>query len=129
YDATQEDGIHVEFTTTNVKVSLLNDMPLNDPANTKGLTNQPGAYYWFSLDSQNQKLYAGIGEARLDNIIYKYEFPTKDKLIWHENKQFLESLTHICISKQSLSIHPMKLLRDPITNKIPLIVKNTHELV
>ena len=41
YDATQEDGIHVEFTTTNVKVSLLNDMPLNDPSNTKGLTNQP----------------------------------------------------------------------------------------
>jgi len=129
YDANQKDGIHVEFTATNVKVNLLNDLPLNDPANTKGLTNLAGAYYWFSLDSQNQNLYAGIGEARLDNIIYKYEFPNKNKHIWEENKQFLESLTHICTSKQSLSIHPMRLLRDPITNKIPLVVKNTHELV
>ena len=130
YDATQTDGIRVEFTATNVKISrILNDVHLDDSNNNRGLTNKAGAYYWFSLDSQNQKLYAGIGEARLDNIIYKYEFPSNDDKIWKENKNFLESLNHICISKQSLSIHPMRLLRDPITNKIPLVVKNTNELI
>jgi len=130
YDENQADGIHVELTATNVKVSrILNDVHLDDSDNHQGLTNKAGAYYWFSLDSQNQKLYAGIGEARLDNIIYKYEFPIKDDNIRKENKAFLESLTHICISKQSLSIHPLKLLRDPITKKIPLVVKNTNELI
>jgi hypothetical protein len=130
YDANQADGIRVEFTAKNVRVNtIFNCLPLKDPANTKGLTNLTGAYYWFSIDSQNQKLYAGIGEARLDNIIYKYEFPNTNKDVWKANKQFLEGLTHIYISKESLSIHPMKLLRDPITNKIPLVVKNTHELM
>jgi hypothetical protein len=130
YDENQTDGIQVEFTETNVKVMrILNGAHFDDSNNTKGLTNKTGAYYWFSLDSQNQKLYAGIGEARLDNIIYKYEFPNKDNNVWKENRQFLESITRICVSKQSHSISPTRLLRDPITSKIPLVVKNTHELI
>lgn len=130
YDENQTDGIQVEFTVTNVKATrILNGAHFEDSNNAKGLTNKTGAYYWFSLDSQNQKLYAGIGEARLDNIIYKYEFPNKDNNVWKENKQFLESITRICVSKQSHSIQPMRLLRDPITSKIPLVVKNTHELL
>jgi len=128
HDSSQTDGICVEFTETNVKVNRIsNDVHFDDSNNTKGLSNKPGAYYWFSLDSQNQKLYAGIGEARLDNIVYKYEFPKTDAYICKENKKFLESLTNITIFESG--IQPMRLLRDPITNKIPLVVKNTHELV
>jgi len=128
HDASQTDGICVEFTATNVKVNRIsNDVHFEDSNNTKGLSNKTGAYYWFSLDSQNQKLYAGIGEARLDNIVYKYEFPKTDANVCKENKKFLESLTNITIFESG--IQPMRLLRDPITNKIPLVVKNTHELV
>jgi hypothetical protein len=128
HDASQTDGICVEFTATNVKVNRIsNDIHFEDSNNTKGLSNKTGAYYWFSLDSQNQKLYAGIGEARLDNIVYKYEFPKTDANVCKENKKFLESLTNITIFESG--IQPMRLLRDPITNKIPLVVKNTHELV
>jgi len=128
HDASQTDGICVEFTATSVKVNRIsNDVHFEDSNNTKGLSNKTGAYYWFSLDSQNQKLYAGIGEARLDNIVYKYEFPKTDANVCKENKKFLESLTNITIFESG--IQPMRLLRDPITNKIPLVVKNTHELV
>jgi hypothetical protein len=128
HDASQTDGMCIEFTATSVKVNRIsNDVQFEDSNNTKGLSNKTGAYYWFSLDSQNQKLYAGIGEARLDNIVYKYEFPKTDANVCKENKQFLESLTNISIFESG--IQPMRLLRDPITTKIPLVVKNTHELV
>ena len=128
HDANQTDGICIEFTESKVKVNRIsNDVHFEDSNNTKGLSNKTGAYYWFSLDSQNQKLYAGIGEARLDNIVYKYEFPKTDANVCKENKKFLESLTNITIFESG--IQPIRLLRDPITNKIPLVVKNTHELV
>ena len=32
------------------------DVPLKDPENKIGLTDMKGAYYWLSLDSQNQRL-------------------------------------------------------------------------
>jgi len=128
HDASQTDGICIEFTESNVRVNRLSsDVHFEDSNNTKGLSNKTGAYYWFSLDSQNQKLYAGIGEARLDNIVYKYEFPKTDANVCKENKKFLESLTNITIFESG--IQPIRLLRDPITTKIPLVVKNTHELV
>jgi len=128
HDASQTDGMCIEFTATGVNVNRIsNDVQFEDSNNTKGLSNKTGAYYWFSLDSQNQKLYAGIGEARLDNIVYKYEFPKTDANVCKENKKFLESLTNISIFESG--IQPMRLLRDPITTKIPLVVKNTHELV
>ena len=74
---------------------------------------------WFSLDSQNQCIYAGIGEARMETIVYKYQFE-KNK----QNKQFLES---ICL----ISEIPEKIIKDPIIKSIPLVVKSTctmHEL-
>ena len=129
YDVNQIDGLRIEFTQTSVNVYRISNMePLKDINNKKGLINKDGAYYWFSLDSQNQRLYAGIGEARLDNIIYKYQFPNEDTNIWKINKQFLESITNILLAKESISIHPMRLLRDPITTKIPLVIKNTNEI-
>jgi len=127
----EDDGIKVVFTQSSVKVNRLKIFePLNDENNKEGLTNNSGAYYWFSLDSQNQTLYAGIGETRLDNVIYKYQFQfTHDRDDERKiNKKFLESITHIQIIKESIGINPLKLLRDPITLKIPLLVKNTDSL-
>jgi hypothetical protein len=99
--------------------------PSNEPSidldNNHGLTKKDGAYYWFSLDSQNTCLYAGIGETRLENVIYSYNFSNENK---KDTKLFLESL--VSIHCENLEI--IRLVRDPITSIIPLLVKNTNEL-
>ena len=111
-----EAELAVEFTEGAVKVCA--EDPLVDPNNMMGLVTTPGAYYWFSLDAQNERLCAGIGEPRMDTVIYKYEFPG--------GKEFLESLTKILLSADSLT--PTKLLRDPITTHVPLKMKGMDEL-
>lgn len=117
-DKNTTDGLCIEFGKNYVHVNYLRNLkPLSDPTNTQGLIPNHGAFYWFSLDSQNQKIYAGIGEPRLDTVIYQYTFP-------YFEKKFFESLTSI----QYFSCNPKKILRDPITRKIPFLVKNTDEL-
>jgi len=127
YDKDNALGLKVEYTEDSVKV---NKIPSNDPLidndNNKGLVNKNGAYYWFSIDSENQKLQAGVGEPRIENVIYNYQFPKSDKKIWEENKEFLESLVTVSASQEE--INPLKLLKDPITRSVPLIIKNTDEL-
>jgi predicted metal-dependent enzyme (double-stranded beta helix superfamily) len=91
--------------------------PLIDRNNTYGIVRQRGAYYWFSLDSQNQRLYAGVGEPRIENVIYKYQ-------LGPEKKSFLEGLT--IVSSEGADLRYF--LRDPITRNVPLIVKNTEDL-
>jgi len=122
YNKDKTNGIKVLFTKENVSIFInyikLTMKIVND--NIKGLIDTDGAYYWFSLDSHNQRLYAGIGEPRIENIIYYYQFTiTKD------NKLFLESLVNIQYTNK---IKMIKLLKDPISFKVPLIVKNTDEL-
>ena len=69
YDANGVPGLRVHFTDRSVEVNLEpSNEPLIDTNNSKGLTKKSGAYYWFSLDSQNQRLYAGIGEARIEKL-------------------------------------------------------------
>ena len=52
-------GLIVNFTNNKVLVNMYPDNePLIDHRNTKGLSNVAGAYYWFSIDSQNLRLYA-----------------------------------------------------------------------
>jgi hypothetical protein len=98
--------------------------PLVDQRNSRGLVQQRGAYYWFSLDSQNQRLYAGMGEARLENVLYAFDF-TKDSTQEKENvKLFFESL--VTVTADTLQI--TSILRDPITGSVPLLVKNTDDL-
>jgi hypothetical protein len=126
YDAAQKNGLTVTFTQAAVNVSRIpNNEALQDHTNTKGLSKANGAYYWFSLDAQNQTLSAGIGEARIETRTYTFTFPSDSKDVWKNNKLFLESLTHIHISPDLVS---MRLLRDPITLNVPLLVKNTDEL-
>jgi len=110
-------GLQVLFTTVSVAVYRLPEGTLlTDSANKSGYTSASGAYYWFSLDAQNQMLRAGVGEARIETQIYQYHL--KDKL-------FLEELTQIHATE---SITPLRLLRDPITRSVPLRVKRSHEL-
>lgn len=124
YDNEEKNGLKIEFNDKKVIVNKLPSFdPLLDENNKQGLTTKKGAYYWFSIDSQNQKLQAGIGEARIENVIYQYSFPNEER---KKNKSFLESLVTIDLTINN--INPLKLLRDPITSKVPLLVKNTEQL-
>jgi hypothetical protein len=92
-----------------------------DPQCTKGVVAQRGAYYWVSLDAQNRCIIAGIGEARMENKVYKYEF----KAAQHgPDKKWLESL----VAVRAVGSQITRILRDPITRYVPLIVKPTEEL-
>jgi hypothetical protein len=117
-------GIMVASSAQSVGV----DDPLMDENNTVGLTDMKGAYYWFSLDSQNQRIICGIGEARMETKTYIYEFTFTNDDDRKKNKKFLESLVTINISNDSVALKSMKLIRDPITSNIPFIIKDTHEL-
>jgi len=90
-----------------------------DLGNTTGLTTKPGASYWISIDYNNQQLYAGVGETRIETAIYQYTFPLK------EDRAFLENLTTVLVSE---GVVPLRLLRDPITHSMPLAVKEMHQL-
>jgi hypothetical protein len=115
----QNNGIRVEFTDTGVVVCEAASLkPLVDPNNKSGLSKHAGAYYWFSLDAQNRRLYAGVGEARLETAIYVYKFPTS-------SKAFLESLTGVFHGPE-LSL--IRMVKDPVKAKIPLVVKHMEEL-
>jgi hypothetical protein len=123
-NADQTDSLSVEWTVDGVKV-LHGDIPYLDPKNSKGLTDKQGAYYWFSIDAQNQVISAGVGEARQETIVYYYKMPysTDDKR--KQNKAFLESLTVIGVLE---NIVPTRLLRDPITKPLPYRVKDVLSL-
>lgn len=123
YNKEQTDGLYIEFNEKNLFVQKFSDHSvLVDKNNHVGLSNLAGAYYWFSIDAQNQKLYGGIGEARLETVVYEYTLP-------HKSKKFLESLEIIKITPANNKfIKPIQLLRDPITEKVPLLIKNTNTL-
>lgn len=115
-------ALKVQFTQESVIVNMKpSNEPLIDLDNSNGLIKNDGAYYWFSLDSQNGCLYAGIGETRVENIIYSYNFSIENK---KDTKYFLESLVSIYCDNLEI----IKLIRDPITLTIPLLVKNTEDL-
>ena len=131
-DETKENQITVEFTKKSVIVKQKKSAKstkystLKNIREKKGLSKKPGATYWFSLDAHNFKLYAGIGEARLETVIYEYDFPNDEKK-HKKTKALLENLCEIYVPDAS-QLDPLKLLRDPITTTIPLIVKDTDEL-
>jgi predicted metal-dependent enzyme (double-stranded beta helix superfamily) len=122
-DVSGTPGLKVQFTESQVLATLLpSNEPLVDPTNKKGLVKETGAYYWLSLDSQNQRIYAGIGEARKETVIYSYQWPQEPTR--KSRKLFLESLTSVTVD----NLHVTALLRDPITRTVPLLVKNTEHL-
>jgi hypothetical protein len=122
-DASGNSCLRVIFTDTSVFAIIEpNHKSLEDPTNSEGIIQKSGAYYWFSLDSQNQRLYAGIGEARKETVIYYYQFPQDSN---KENvKLFFESITSVRANNLQITT----LLRDPITRTVPLKVKDKEEL-
>ncbi len=127
YNKDQSDGLQVSLTETEFLVTRISNQDQYHSMGTGksgGLSSKSGAYYWFSLDSQNQVFYAGVGEARIETITYEYHFDPKEKL-WEENKAFLESLVMIEFAKE---IHPIRILKNPVTTKVSLKVKGTDAL-
>ena len=119
YEASGSCGLRVCFAEDAILARLEpSNEPLIDPRNSRGI--KVPAPYWFSLDSQNQRLQAGIGEARIENILYTYTF--SDEM--NGSKKFLEGLVAVCPSNMEITT----LLRDPITCRVPLLVKPTDEL-
>jgi hypothetical protein len=99
-----------------------------------GLIPAKNVFYWVSLDSQHQTIKFGIGEARPETVKYSYNLlleqtqNTKSLSLTEqpeEYKKFFESLITI---KNISNIQPIKLLRDPIINPVPLIIKRIDEL-
>lgn len=122
-DMSGTPGLKVDFTETQVLAHFLpSNEPLIDPQNKKGIVKQRGAYYWVSLDSQNQRLYAGIGEPRKETVTYTYQWPQNENRKAH--KLFLESFTTVLVENLQVT----HLLRDPITASVPLLVKATEGL-
>ena len=119
YDNFKTNGIKIELTSKNIQVHLLNPYtPLIDVSNQVGYQYEI-PQYWFSLDSQNRRLYGGIGEPRLETATYKYIFQDVSY------KKILESFVRIEYNSQ---IYPKKVLKDPIRRCIPLLVKDIDEL-
>ena len=83
----------------------------------KMLKDIDSKYFWLSLDSQNEKIQFGIGEPRIETQTFMSNFI--------DMKKKMEKLVNIYDLQ---NIEPIKLLRDPITNSVPLYVKNTDEL-
>lgn len=127
WDSTQSSGIRVAFTDSNISVVLLpSEEPLIDVNNASGLISKQGAYYWFSLDSQNSTLCAGVGEARMETAVYTYKFAFDTDNARKANKAFLESLAYIALPTEG--IVPLKFIRDPVCSNIPLRIACTDDL-
>jgi len=115
YDRAGRHGLYVEIGQKGV---LVNKLPENEPLIDKesgGLCGAPS--YWFSIDYQNQQIYAGMGEARLENCIYRYTMGAAAKA-------FLESLSVI----HAHGVKPLRLLKDPLVAAIPMVVKDMDSL-
>ena len=88
-NADKSDGLKVTYTPESIEVQRLSTgNKYIDTENKRGLIQKRGAYYWFSLDSQNCRLYAGLGEARIEDKEYFYQLPP-------ESKNFLEKTTSL----------------------------------
>lgn len=128
YNKDKSDGYRIELTHSAVLVHRIStQQSYMDPTNQSGLVLTSGAYYWFSFDSQHQALLCGVGEARVETIIYgvQLSFDTEDER--KKNKAFMESIETIQIALES-DVEPLKLLRDPITCKIPSLIRTTNEV-
>lgn len=126
FSGAQDNPDTIKITLTEGKVQVKrNATEYIDPKNNSGLVNSQGAYYWVSLDSQNQTIRVGTGEARVETIIWQFTFLFTDNDQRKANKLYMESLTTVTASA---SVKPIKLLRDPVTSKLPTIIKPTEEL-
>jgi hypothetical protein len=116
YDSMETNGIKVEITNKKIEVSLLNPYKIIVDISNDIVYDVP---YWFSLDAQNRRICGGIGEPRLETAIYWYSFTDVSY------KKILECLSYI---EHNEIIEYRKVLKDPITRNVSLVVKDTDEL-
>jgi hypothetical protein len=129
YDGTAKDGYKVVLMPTQVYVERISSRDrFIDGKNSSGLVSNTGAYYWVSVDAQNQMLRVGVGEARVETIIYSYTFLFQNNDDRKANKKFMESLETISISDTSTCLVPLRLLRDPVTALMASAVAGTDTL-
>jgi hypothetical protein len=124
YDTTIRNVLIFEIITEHVNVHKYNHdegkyEPCIDPNNRTGINLLPGAFYWISLNAQTQQIYLGVGEPRLDTVIYQYQFAASEK-------SYLESLDIIRYHTNVTT--PIRILKDPITRAVPLLVRDTDHL-
>lgn len=131
-DNNKQNGLRFTLTTNNINILKINTINPNSNTNiykykfdSQNISIIPQSYYWFSLDSQNQSLKFGVGEARLDTEVFNYIFENTSEEEYESNKKFLESLTTL---DNLQNILPKKILRDPIVNPVPLKVLDTNQL-
>jgi len=122
-------GFNVEIDTNRVVVARLGDTTGStlDIKTNGGLVAKNGAYYWFSLDSQNQRLRFGVGEPRFETIEFEAVFQFKENSKSKEHKMLLESLCKVKIPSDSAA-KPLILIRDPVTGKVPPLIKTTDDI-
>jgi hypothetical protein len=114
----KESNNQISITTSNYQTNeIVNQTNENNYKSNEILRDIDSKYFWLSLDSQNEKLYFGIGEPRMETHTFMYNFT--------DRKKFLEKLVNIYDLQ---NVEPIKLLRDPITNAVPLCIKSTDEL-
>lgn len=142
--------IKIEISNKSFSLSIQTEKtkPIIKINSKTGLIPAKNVFYWVSLDSQHQAIKFGIGEARMETLKFAYnlllDLPNLEQLqktmsidILSQNdkvalteqpeayKKFFESLSTI---KNTSNIKALKLLRDPIVNIVPLIIKRIDEL-
>jgi hypothetical protein len=121
--------IKIEISNENFNMSIQTEKtkpPIQVNSKT-GLIPAKNVFYWVSLDSQHQAIKFGIGEARPETVKFAYNLLLDSPNLEESEsyKKFFESLTTI---KNTSNIKPIKLLRDPIVNPVPLKIKRIDEL-
>lgn len=121
--------IKIEISNENFNMSIQTEKtkPAIQINSKTGLIPAKNVFYWVSLDSQHQAIKFGIGEARLETVKFAYNLLTDSPNLQEPEsyKKFFESLSTI---KNTSNINPIKLLRDPIINPVPLKIKRIDEL-
>jgi hypothetical protein len=120
-DASQE--LRVDWSSSSVSARV-GTTQLIDVGNTSGLVGKPGAFYWVSIDAHNRLLIAGVGEARMETRVYAYDFPTD----FSNDVPTSFSLHELTTVYAGAGVQPLRLLRDPVTHSMPLVVKQGHQL-
>ncbi len=121
FNQEKTDGFEVSLTKEEWKMKRIsNEDGYISQKEKKGLIQKSGAYYWLSLDSQNQLIQCGMGEPRIETRGYYYQFDKTDA-----NKLFMESLISIEWNEEIQSYY---LLKNPITTNVPLLVKDMNQL-
>ena len=111
-------GIEIGERVSLYRIHLHKREVYQDPNNKSGLVHLKGAYYWISIHARTQDIYVGVGEPRLETVIFNYRM-TGEKL-------FLERLSKVLINSTSMRI--LKIIKDPITRFIPFVIQDTDQL-